>query len=221
MMTDMTDDCALDDAWSYYFHDPAETRDWSEASYHRLGSVSTVNEFWRLQVTLRPYLQHGMFFMFREPIFPKWDHPLNVEGGCVSFKVVHTEIVTFLEDILIDVLRGDDLSTEAVNTVETFDTPPINGISISPKNGFVVVKIWMRDEGCKNKKLRLPQGYKGEVLWRSNRESLQVDARVVRSSPSNQLGRPGTRPQTINAIDKNVRCRRSQPGRPGFYDEKN
>lgn len=166
----------LDDIWTYYFHDPADTRDWSNESYRVLGSVSDIATFWRVQISLRPFLQAGMFFLFRDPVFPKWDHAMNIDGGCVSFKVVRTDIIPFLEGILIDVLRGDGLSPS------DSDGDTINGVSISPKNGFVVVKIWMRDESCKTRRLRLPVGYKGEVLWRSNRESLHVDstARVVR-----------------------------------------
>lgn len=170
------------DTWSYYFHDPTETQDWTDASYHLMGHVHSVDEFWRMQMTLRPYLPDGMFFVFREDVFPKWDHPLNIGGGCVSFKVARTDIVPFLEGILIDVLRGDGLRTTGV--IEAPAGGPetvINGISISPKNGFVVVKIWMRDEDCKHVPLRLPPGYKGDVLWRSNRESLKVDtARIAR-----------------------------------------
>lgn len=182
----------LDDTWMYYFHDPAETNDWSDASYHQLGEVSDIEDFWRVQTVLRPYLQNGMFFIFRTSVFPKWDHALNIEGGCVSFKVIRTDIVQFLEGILMDVLGGDGLSSEGDGATH------INGISISPKNGFVVVKIWMRDERFKHTPhLRLPLGYKGDVLWRSNRESLQVDTnRVNHQPPPRCRGRANAGPGT-------------------------
>ena len=81
-----TDDVWLNDVWTIYFHDPADSS-WTLDSYRRLGDIATVAEFWQMQETIAPSVTTGMFFAMREHVFPCWDDKSNIEGGCVSIKV--------------------------------------------------------------------------------------------------------------------------------------
>ena len=79
-----------------------------------------------------------MFFIMREDIFPTWEDPDNREGCSVSFKIpaskLHTEWNNFIEKVLTeDILKDKSKINE------------INGISISPKREFNILKLWLRN----------------------------------------------------------------------------
>ena len=56
----------------------------------------------------------------------------------------------------------------------------VNGVSISPKRGFCIVKLWMSKDYVhtpgRECMLRIPSKYRGEIVFRSNRDNIQMDA---------------------------------------------
>lgn len=185
---DPLDDIVLQDTWTYRFHDP-DNSDWTMQSYVRLADVSSVNDMWEVHLGMQQYLTEGMFFVMREHVFPCWDDASNIKGGCISLKVLKTELHTFWEELLIGVL-GETLllspGSEAGQEAEDHDQEDmwsvINGISTSPKRYYCIVKLWLRDgRRCGREHFRLPCNYQGEVLYKSNtdmmRSSLRSDVR--------------------------------------------
>ena len=69
----------------------------------------------------------------RDNIKPVWEDPENVDGGCWSYKITKR-----------DAYRAwIELSTALIGeTILNTNTTEINGISISPKKGFCIIKIW-------------------------------------------------------------------------------
>ena len=160
------DDHWLNDVWTFHFHDPDDQR-WTLDSYRRLGDATSVEEFWELQDAIAPHVRTGMFFMMREHVFPCWDDKHNIDGGCLSLKLTAEESPAAWELLLKraigETLVRDDASAAA-----------LNGISISPKRGFCIVKIWLADDKHVTRAhLRLPDAYRGELVFRSNRENMQ------------------------------------------------
>lgn len=84
----------LEDVWTYYFHDPDDTN-WNLDSYHRLADVACVGDFWQVHGAVSGYLNRGMFFIMREHVYPCWDDPNNIRGGCLSMKVLKEELGAF------------------------------------------------------------------------------------------------------------------------------
>jgi hypothetical protein len=201
-------DVWLNDVWSVYFHDPADPS-WTLDSYQRLGDVATVGDLWRMQLSIEPFVKSGMFFVMREHVFPCWDDKSNIEGGCVSVKVAARSAPAAWE-LLFKRAVGETLMADD----DVWDA--LNGLSISPKRGFCILKLWLRDlASCTPDCFRPPPGYDGEVVVKSNIDNMQTyrqssqarapEARALRTLAGERApGRPGIQ---------------GEPGRPGIQGE--
>jgi len=88
------------------------------------------------------HLQNGMFFLMREGIFPNWEDPDNTEGCCVSFKVPGETITQEFCKVVLSCITEDILQ-------DPTEFEELNGISISPKKEFNILKLWMRNKQSK------------------------------------------------------------------------
>lgn len=121
--------------WTLWFHG-ANDDNWDENSYTKLGDIENVGEFWTLYKLINDFTA-GIFFIMKENIFPRWEDINNLSGGYWTFRV-HKNIANDTWKYLC----ADLLSQELVNN-DSFDE--INGISISPKVGNCILKIWNTD----------------------------------------------------------------------------
>lgn len=165
----------LRDVWSFYFHG-AHDGDWTHASYVHLGDVSNVDEVWQMCTAIEPYLQSGMLFAMREGVFPSWDDPANIDGGCLSIKVPLADVASMWTDVVLRAL-GETLLRPAADPALGY-----NGVSISPKRGVCIVKVWFGSQLPDVGVVRLPAGYDGAVLFRSNRASIVDNQQAVAST---------------------------------------
>jgi hypothetical protein len=100
-----------------------------------------------------------------------WDDPLNLEGGCLSIKVLKENMAEFWED-LCKRLLGENLLKEEY--VEFWND--VNGISTSPKKHFCIIKIWMKNDKLNNKDyFNILPLYYGDIIYKSNRENISND----------------------------------------------
>lgn len=163
-------DVLLPDTWTYHFHDPTD-RDWTLKSYVRLASVSSVSDMWQVQAAVQKRISEGMFFVMREDVFPCWDDPANVNGGCISIKIPKHELPALWEALLMRVLGEDVFSGIG-------DFPVVNGLSTSPKRNHCIVKIWVDSNKCCGvDHLRLPARYTGQVMYTSSVDMMQNSVR--------------------------------------------
>ena len=72
----------------------------------------------------------------KKDIFPTWEDPKNRLGGCISFKYNNNILKEWMKIILL--LITENLSDDNINE--------INGLSISPKKEFNIVKVWIKDD---------------------------------------------------------------------------
>jgi hypothetical protein len=75
----------------------------------------------------------------RKNIIPSWEDTHNRKGGCFSYKVSLNNINETWK--LLSLLLVGETLTVNNKLMET-----INGISISPKKNFCIIKIWL--SGC-------------------------------------------------------------------------
>jgi hypothetical protein len=169
----MTSEVFLNDAWTYYFHDPNNI-DWTTSSYIRLHDVSTVQDFWNMYNVLKSKLKNGMFFFMRSDCFPCWDDASNINGGCLSMKVLKENIESFWLQLAIRIAGENVLQSGQEHMWSC-----INGLSVSPKKYFCVVKIWLRNNELADEKyFRIPEIYNGDIFYKSNLEVIKKNNEI-------------------------------------------
>ena len=133
-MIEILEKCnSLPREFSFWYHNPNDTN-WSIESYHEILNFKTVEEFWVLMSNINDYLiENGMFFIMKEDIKPIWEDELNINGGCTSLRVNKIGC----KDIWVKYL---------VYFISNNLDSKINGISISPKKNFNIIKLWFSEE---------------------------------------------------------------------------
>lgn len=125
----------LNDTWTLWAHLPHDI-DWSVASYKEILTLNTVEDALMLFENLPDILvKNCMLFLMRKGIQPTWEDKHNKYGGCFSYKI-NNRNVTYSWKNLSYVLLGETLTSPELSKY-------INGITISPKKNFCIIKIWL------------------------------------------------------------------------------
>ncbi len=77
-------------------------------------------------------------FLMKEDIKPMWEDDKNKEGGCFSFKVSNKDIEQVWKEVYFHVVGS------CITKKQKYDHH-INGITLSPKKKFCILKVWMKD----------------------------------------------------------------------------
>ncbi len=129
----------LSATWNLWAHLPHDTN-WGLDSYKKIGQMRTVEDAVAMTEFLPDIMiQNCMLFVMRDKINPTWEDPLNREGGCFSYKVVNKHVPSVWRKLTYALL-GNTLTNRGIIN-NTF-----NGITISPKRNFCIIKIWTA--GC-------------------------------------------------------------------------
>ena len=132
------EDYKLNTSWCLWYHS-INDNSWTNNSYKLIYTIRNLYDIKLLNDTiLTHHLQNGMFFIMRENIFPTWEDPDNREGCCISFKVPGTPLKNQWDSILNRVLTEDLFKDQ-----EQYSG--LNGLSISPKKEFNIIKLWLRE----------------------------------------------------------------------------
>ncbi len=135
----------LSDKWVLWAHLPHDT-DWSLKSYINITELETVENVIAVIKTI-PHImiKNCMLFVMRKGINPTWEDKQNCKGGCFSFKIMNKQVCKVWNDLLM-VLTGNSISDDE-NFVKN-----VNGITISPKKSFCILKVWMAGTDKQNPK---------------------------------------------------------------------
>ena len=129
-------DYKLKNKWTLWYHS-INNKSWTNDSYVKVIELRTLLDYKLLENIFRiNHLQNGMFFIMKNNIFPTWEDPNNRLGGCISFKYDNNILKEFLKLLLLCITNN--LSTKE-------NIKEINGLSISPKKEFNIVKIWTKN----------------------------------------------------------------------------
>jgi hypothetical protein len=168
----MANDDYLNHIWSMYFHDP-ENSDWTLTSYIKLRDISSVSEFWNVVSPLDSKLSKGMFFFMRADCFPCWDDASNINGGCLSMKVLKQDVAEFVTTLCMRAAGETLIVPEHAHLSHL-----LNGVSTSPKKYFCVVKLWLRNDTLTSKEyFNIPSSYNGEIFYKRNKDVI-VDQQI-------------------------------------------
>ena len=130
----------LKDSWVLWSHD-ADNPSWKLEDYRKHEPFNTVEGFWEIFNGMPSLINRDMWFLMRKGIPPRWEDPVNKEGGSFKFRVPGE--------------RADNtwltLSMYLVSEnmcMKHSDAGLISGISLSPKRGnFCTVSVWNLDSG--------------------------------------------------------------------------
>lgn len=136
--------------WVLWFHSLSENK-WTKTSYKQIYEINNLVDYRSLIKSLDiQHLQNGMYFLMRENIFPNWEDPDNREGGCWSYKVPCKNIKkiwdSLIEKCIIEAILDKSEEKSDDENIE-FNMNEINGISISPKKEFNIIKLWNKNSG--------------------------------------------------------------------------
>ena len=127
----------LVNCWTLWQHDPYNSN-WDISSYNILYHITDLHQFWTIYNLMNiECLKYNMLFLMKQDIEPLWESESNINGGYISIKVVNKSIY----DIWLELSMG--LIGEYIFINKT-NIENINGISISPKKGFCILKIWLK-----------------------------------------------------------------------------
>lgn len=143
----------LSNKWTIYAHLPHDT-DWSLISYKKILSFDKLEEFITLTESLPDKLiSNCMLFIMKDNIKPIWEDVHNKNGGCFSYKISNKSVATIWRKFSYK-LVGNSLLKKGCNKINN-----INGITISPKKNFCIIKIWFSD--CSNQDPETIDYFKG------------------------------------------------------------
>ena len=182
-----SDPVFLNDTFSVYFHNPLD-EDWRNESYIKLMDIGNAEEYWGFQNKVGDNITKGIFFITREHVFPCWDDPANINGGCLSIKVLKNDMIPFWEKICALFLTEKLLKPEYTSRFWN----QVNAISTSPKRHFCIVKIWVGCSELSNPSVfNLPESVSGEIIYKTNLSNISHE-NVRLNSITREAGTVGT-----------------------------
>ena len=136
-MSISTSEHILNGKWDLYYHLPHDKK-WDLNSYKAIiNNLDTVEKLIIMNETISEnVVKNCMLFAMRKGITPVWEDPQNRNGGCFSFKVVNKYVPSVWRALLYSLCGESLCSNPKYNSI-------INGITISPKKNFCIIKIWL------------------------------------------------------------------------------
>ena len=125
----------LNNKWDFWYH-LSDDSNWNVDSYKKITTFDSIESALLVYENIEEEIvKNTMLFVMREGIKPMWEDDKNKNGGCFSYKI-NNRVVFPIWKKLSYLLMGESI-IDNENTSEN-----INGISISPKKNFCIVKIW-------------------------------------------------------------------------------
>ena len=126
----------LKNNWVLWYHH--EKDNWKLSGYKQIYQIKTIQDFWQLYNNLDKLggITFKHFFLMKNNISPIWEDPININGGCWSFKIQEDNVEELWEDL------STYLVTEKLSKMQH----DITGLSIClKKNNYSVIKIWNKN----------------------------------------------------------------------------
>ena len=130
----------LGTSWTLYCH-LAHEKKWDLASYIIItDNIDTVEKLIAITERLSENtIKHSMLFLMKTGITPMWEDKGNRNGGAFSYKILTKTVPEVWKELMYRIC-GNTLMIDSNNMSH------INGITISPKRSFSIIKCWMMDQ---------------------------------------------------------------------------
>jgi len=125
--------------WNMYYH-LANDKNWTLSGYKVvMGGIDTLEKLIATnQAVSERMVKYCMLFVMREGVTPLWEDKYNRAGGCFSYKVPNKVVFRLWNDLMY-LMCGNTLM------VNPDHMRLVNGITVSPKRNFCIVKVWLAD----------------------------------------------------------------------------
>ena len=149
-MSISTSEHILHGKWDLYYHLPHDKK-WDLNSYKAIiNNLDTVEKLIIINETISEnVVKNCMLFVMRKGITPVWEDPQNRNGGCFSFKVVNKYVPSVWKSLFYAMCGESLCSNSKYNSI-------INGITISPKKNFCIIKIWLSNCSMQDVNIIIP-----------------------------------------------------------------
>ena len=141
---------SLNDKWNMYYHLP-DNKSWDLSSYTVLmDNIDSVESVIALNNKIHEHVvRNCMLFVMRDGITPMWEDPKNRNGGCFSYKVGNKNVPEVWKHLFY-YLCGESICDKSEQCTN------VNGITISPKKNFCIIKIWLSTKDYQDPNIILP-----------------------------------------------------------------
>ena len=137
----------IQDEWNIYTHLPYDTN-WDIDSYKKVYTIKSIEHaLCFLDLMNESFIQNCMIFVMKDDINPIWEDERNKNGSCLSFKVYFTNVYLTWKHICLQIISNTIYLKNGENIYDI-----INGITISPKTNFAIIKIWLSNNSITNPK---------------------------------------------------------------------
>ncbi len=127
----------LNDNWNMYVH-LHNNNDWSIDSYKKIGQITDVRNAILLNDEINyDLIKKSMIFIMKNESLPIWEDKTNIKGGCFSFKILNKYIEKIWKEMFFRIIGCTITENKMIHD-------NINGITLSPKKNFCILKIWMK-----------------------------------------------------------------------------
>ncbi len=152
-------------SWTVYFHEP-EDKSWTAESYKR---IQVVNNWEALGAVIRELGPHktmnGLLRIMKGDVSPLWENKANIRGGSYCLKISRRNAVEVFQRYL---------AAAALGTAAKDPANEIVGVTISPKKGSCIIKVWNLNAKVFNSAVDLPLLHEEvkaeEILYRAHTE---------------------------------------------------
>ena len=123
-------------------------------------NITNPKDFWMFHKHID--IKRGMYFIMNKGIKPLWEDPTNIKGVYYSLKSNENIVYNDFLEISIGFIT---------NSLLTNNNEYITGISVTKKNKFHVIKIWLKQ----NVEFNINKEYKlsnYEFICKSHQQSL-------------------------------------------------
>jgi len=127
----------LEHKFSWWYHNPNDSG-WELENYTKLTDIRTAEEYWYYTGLISDkIICFGMLFLMKNDINPLWEDKANINGGYISIKLPRDKTLEKW-GLLTNCFASGNMSKDNSNN--------INGISITPKKNFNIIKIWFSEQ---------------------------------------------------------------------------
>ncbi len=127
--------------WDLYYHLQTD-KNWTLNSYKIvMRNIQHAENVIALNEALHDFVLYNcMFFCMKEGVTPMWEDSRNRNGGCFSYRVLNKSVPAVWRRLMM-AMCGNALCINKKHEEH------INGITVSPKKNFCIIKVWL--DTCK------------------------------------------------------------------------
>lgn len=145
-------DYKLSKKWTFYIH-LQNTNNWDLDSYYKIMTIQNVYECIQLNNNIgSELLKKALHFVMKDDIQPIWEDEKNKNGGCFSFKIHNKDIEQIWKYFYYRLIGNSLMKNKDIMNY-------VNGISLSPKKTFCILKVWMENDTYRDASIFEPIRY--------------------------------------------------------------